>query len=276
MKSLLVALILVFAIVGGGTAIAHSGSSAPATDNLTVRDGSNPGEVVIAWDHVPQATYYRIGYVNMVTDYPVAKASVTGEWIEAFIYVDVNARNLVVADGRTEYTIRRLEQDVLHAFTVLTTNSFVNSTEIVGSEFSWPSSPRWRYHTVADRGGVCPADCPNGQPSPPQGSTLLVLPPASNRDCYVGLQLSTGESCIWPNPTPPGAPEGNVGIVGQGDYHGQLSILWHGGDIWITSDERGIVSWTTSSSDSTWYRFQIERNAGDTWTVRKVNEPIQP
>ena len=156
MKLLLVALVLVFALVGGGVALAQSGSSAPATGNLSVRDGVNPGEVIVAWDHVPQATHYRIGYVNMQTDYPLAKSSVTGDWINAFIYVDENARNLAVSNGRAEYTVRRLEQDVRHAFTVLTSSNFVDTGAAgsVSSEFSWPSNPRWKFHTVADRGGA--------------------------------------------------------------------------------------------------------------------------
>ena len=81
---------------------------APATDNITVREGTNPGEVVISFDAVPDATHYRIGYVNMETDYPLAKASVTGEWIEAFIYVDASVLNFTVTpEGRTQYTLRR-------------------------------------------------------------------------------------------------------------------------------------------------------------------------
>ena len=156
MKLLLVALVLMSALVGGGVALAQSGSAAPATGNLTVRDGVNPGEVVLAWDHVPQATHYRIGYVNMETDYPLAKASVTGDWINAFIYVDENARNIQVSNGRAEYTVRRLEQDARHAFTVLTSSNFVDTGAAgsVTSEFSWPSNPRWTFHTVADRGGA--------------------------------------------------------------------------------------------------------------------------
>ena len=70
-----------------------------------MRDGTNPGEVIISWDAVPQATYYRIGSVTMVTDYPKAKSRPTGEWIEAFIYVDVNAINFPPVNGRVAYTI---------------------------------------------------------------------------------------------------------------------------------------------------------------------------
>ena len=110
---------------------------------------------------MPRATHYRIGYVNMETDYPLAKASVSGDWINAFIYVDEDARNLRVSNGRTEYTVRRLEQGVRHAFTVLTSNNFVDTGAAgsVNSEFSWPSNPRWEFHTVADRGGA-PAPSP--------------------------------------------------------------------------------------------------------------------
>ena len=48
--------------------------------------------------------HYRIGYVNMEVDYHFAKGSCTEEWIEAFVYVDVNARNIPVNNGRAEYT----------------------------------------------------------------------------------------------------------------------------------------------------------------------------
>ena len=97
----------------------------------------------------------------MDTDYPLAKASVTGDWINAFIYVDENSRNIQVANGRAEYTVRRLEQGARHAFTVLTSSNFVDTGAggSVSSTFAWPSNPRWEFHTVADRGGA-PAPSP--------------------------------------------------------------------------------------------------------------------
>ena len=123
-----------------------SGEIAP-TGNIAVRNGTNPGEVVISWDAVPSATHYRIGYVNMEVDYHLAKASCTQEWIEAFVYVDVNAKNIPVTNGRAEYTVRRLSEGARHAFTVLTSNSFVDSGGggSVSSEFFWPSNPRWTF-----------------------------------------------------------------------------------------------------------------------------------
>ena len=144
-------------LVGSSIALAQSGASAPPTGNIAIRDGINPGEVVVSWDAVPEATYYRIGYVNMVTDYPLAKASRTGNWLEAFVYVDVEAQNFTVVNGKVEYTIRRLEQGVYHEFTVLTSNDFVDTGGggSVSSTFTWPRiGSRWEDHTVADRGGA--------------------------------------------------------------------------------------------------------------------------
>ena len=156
MPAVFAAVLIALSLVIGLHHPASAQTGAPATGNIRVVDGSNPGEVVISWDAVPAATHYRIGYVNMVQDYPLAKASVTGEWIEAFVYVDVNARNFTVSGGRVEYTLRRLAQGDRHAFTVLTSSNHVNTRESFNSEFSWPSNPRWQFHEVADRGGACP------------------------------------------------------------------------------------------------------------------------
>ena len=120
--SMAVVLALVASIVSG-TMPAGAQGQVPATGNIAVRDGSQPGEVIISWDAVPEATHYRIGYVNMETDYPLAKASRTGNWLEAFVDVDVETQNFTVVGGRTEYTVRRLGQGVRHAFTVRTSDN---------------------------------------------------------------------------------------------------------------------------------------------------------
>lgn len=132
---------------GNGFAILPIAPLTPAT-NIAVRAGDNPGEVIVSWDSVPGATHYRIGYVNMEVDYHLATASCTEEWIEAFIYVDVNAQNIPVSNGRAEYTIRRLSPGARHAFTVLTSNNFVDTGGggSVGSEFFWPPiGSRWEF-----------------------------------------------------------------------------------------------------------------------------------
>ena len=121
----------------------------PPATNIQVVNGHNPGEVIISWNAVPEATHYRIGYVNLDTDYPLAKASRTGNWREAFIYVDVEVENF----SQTVYTIRRLEEGTSHAFAVLTNNSRYGQP-------TWPSNPAWQYLTVTDQGGACPSVAP--------------------------------------------------------------------------------------------------------------------
>ena len=122
---------------------------APPITNLEVEAGPGTGEVTLSWVAVPDATHYRIGYVNMEVDYYlVTEGSCTMEhddWIQAFVYVDVKAPNVPVRDGRAKYTVRRLSPGARHAFTVLTSNSFVDSGGSVSSEFFWPSNPRWKF-----------------------------------------------------------------------------------------------------------------------------------
>ena len=174
---LIVSVLVILSTYAGGVSPANAQSGPPPTGNITIRDGANAGEVIVAWDAVPEATHYRIGYVNMEVDYHFAKASCTGEWIEAFIYVDVNAQNIPVSRGRAEYTIRRLSQGARHAFTVLTSNDFVDSGVVgsVRSEFFWPSNPRWSFLTGRDSlptgiqipQPVCSAPVPQPQPVVP-------------------------------------------------------------------------------------------------------------
>ena len=141
----IVLIALVGIVVATAPPVAAQGGVSPVT-NIQVRNGTQPSQAVVSWDAVSRATHYRIGYVNMEVDYHLAKASCTQEWIEAFVYVDVNARNIPVNNGRAEYTIRRLSPGARHAFTVLTSNDFVDSGSggSVSSEFFWPS-PRWSF-----------------------------------------------------------------------------------------------------------------------------------
>ena len=166
--------IMLVAMVGSAVPATAQGGVPPVT-NIQLASGPNSGEVVISWDAVPAATHYRIGYVNMEVDYHFAKASCTEEWIEAFVYVDVNARNIPVRSGRVEYTVRRLSQGARHAFTVLTSNNFYNNAQNAGGDFSWPRNPRWKFLPGRDSlptgitlptpdcstAGSLPSDAPN-------------------------------------------------------------------------------------------------------------------
>ena len=180
----------------------------PSVTDIQVRDGANPGEVVISWDAVPQAARYRVGYVNMEVDYHLAKATCTEEWIDAFVFVDVNARNIPVNNGRAEYTIRRLVPGARHAFTVLTSNYFVDTGGggIVTSEFFWPSNPRWRFL--------------DGRDSLPPGITL---PTGECTETPAGsAPPGHGELCpITGLPMPAG---GYLGVGDRATFHEKYSI----------------------------------------------------
>ena len=80
--------IISVAFVSGVVPADAQSLTAPAT-NIQAFNGHNPGEVIVTWNAVAEATHYRIGCVNMDRDYPRAKATVTGNWREAMVYVDV-------------------------------------------------------------------------------------------------------------------------------------------------------------------------------------------
>ena len=71
--------IISVAFVSGVVPADAQSLTAPAT-NIHAFNGHNPGEVVLTWNAVAEATHYRIGCVNMDRDYPRAKATVTGNW----------------------------------------------------------------------------------------------------------------------------------------------------------------------------------------------------
>ena len=153
LTALFLAAVLVTVVGSAAPATAQGG--APAATNIQIVNGHNPGEVIITWDASSEVTDFRIGYVNLKTDYPLAKATTTGNWREAFVYVDVEAENFT---HNKVYTIRRLEQNARHAFAVLTNNSRYGQP-------TWPSNPDWVYLTVTDRGGACPAGAGAGAPA---------------------------------------------------------------------------------------------------------------
>ena len=191
---LLAAAIATGGLVLSGVVLAQQSNVSPVT-NITVCSGPNAGEVIVSWDAIPSATYYRIGYVNMVKDYPRAKASATGEWIEAFIYVDVNAQNIPSTGGREQYTLRRLVQGDRHAFTVLTSNSVVNTRETISGAYSWPQNPRWAFHEVANPQPDCTAAAPphrqtNTNPNYSSGNTDTHAVSHSDADAHTRIQCS--------------------------------------------------------------------------------------
>ena len=149
-------------------------TSAPPT-NVRVVNGFNPGEAILTWSSALGPTHYRVGCVNMDRDYPRAKASVTGNWRQAFVFVDVDAPN--VSHDQATYTLYGLQEGAYHACTVLS-----NSTRY--GQPTWPT-PYWQYITVTDHSGACPTLAPapppvTGRPLTIAEVTQLVKPAIAN------------------------------------------------------------------------------------------------
>lgn len=158
---LLLPVIVLVAVVGGAVPAEAQSAVAPPT-NVVVSNGFNPGELIVTWDIAHDATHYRVGCVNMERDYPRAKASITGNWRQAFVFVDVDAPN--VSPDRATYTLYGLQEGVYHACTVLSK----------GSRYGQPTWPEdyWDYVTVNDHGGSCPVVA--AAPAPITGRPLTI------------------------------------------------------------------------------------------------------
>ena len=117
MKRLIVMVAIAVTLVGvvGIVTPATAKEQIPPATNIQVANGLKSGEIIITWEAVPEAAYYRIGSINIDRDYSSAKAN--GDWMEAFTYVDVANRR------QDSHTILGLEPGAYHAFVVLTNDS---------------------------------------------------------------------------------------------------------------------------------------------------------
>ena len=174
----LAALLLATAAVAAGLAPAgaHDDVAPPAAPaNARVADGATAGAVVMAWDAVDGAAFYRIGWVAM-DDIPAVRAE-GREWLDAFVFADVANR------GQTTYTITGLVPGRDYAFIVAS----------VGRRFGAGAWSEWAYLTPA---GV--ASCPaggGGEPTPaPPAPTATPAP------------MPTATPAPTPTPTPTSTP----------------------------------------------------------------------
>lgn len=194
-------------------------SSPPSSPmNVSAADGDNPGEVIITWDAVPNAAYYRIGWVNY-NDY----LEVTGRdrpWSEAFAFVDV--ANI----GQTSHTITRLEPGVLHAFRVAS-----NATE-----YGQPSFSGWVLLDLAA--------APASQPL----SEEVVIPgrPTASAECYVGQRLTAGQSCWFS--VPDENPNPIFAVTNGGPYHG-WGQRWYSQGFDFFSEGNHAYAWSVDGVD---------------------------
>ena len=250
-------LLMILVATGTGDHVVHAQDSLSPPTGVTAVDGDSPGEVKLTWNAVPDANYYRVGWVDYADYLEVTGAGL--EWLEAFVFVDVSNR------GQTSYTVPRLEPGAYHAF-------------IVGSAESRFGTAQWSEWAALTLRGA-PSPPPTDQPQVPSGATILAIPVIPTVECHVGLRISPGQGCIWPEPEPnPLHPSGVIAYqrVSQGgDYAGQFITTWDDGKIWISAPDRGVRQSITRGRMNLRYRFWADREDNNVWVVTKVNEAVE-
>ncbi len=258
LKVTIVTLLLASLMLGGkaaNTASAQTALAAPT--DLAVNNGADPGEVSLTWTAVADASYYRIGWVAY-EDYQVTIAA-GRDWLEAFAFVDVANR------GQNSHTVTRLTPGIFYAF-------------IVASNDSRYGAPQWSDWATLTLNTAPSTPSTPGQPTPVDGSTILVIPPPATIDCYVGLQLSPGDGCNNPDPEHPNFHFGALYVINGGDYHGRTAFIGRIGDVNISDpDSRRFARGFRSSADRSLFHYlRAEPGEGDVWIITAVNERVRP
>ena len=123
----IIALLFVFE---GDDSPAHAQDDLSAPANAVAQNTGNAGEVRISWDEVPDAAYYRIGWVAYSDVQPIIAAG--GDWLERFAFIDIQNR------GQTRHTITRLTPGVQYAFIVASNDGRYGTPR-------WPEATGWRF-----------------------------------------------------------------------------------------------------------------------------------
>ena len=113
--------------------VAHAQGNLVAPSNVAAQNTGNPGEVRISWDAVPNAEYYRIGWVAYSDVEPIIAAG--GDWLEHFAFIDIENR------GQTEHVITRLAPRVQYAFIMASNDGRYGTPR-------WPAATGWAYLTL--------------------------------------------------------------------------------------------------------------------------------
>ena len=125
--------VLVALISANVNTLAHAQGDLVAPSNVVAQNTGNPGEVRISWDTVPDAAYYRIGWVAYSDVEPIIASG--GDWLEHFAFIDIENRD------QTEHTVTRLTPGVQYAFIMASNDGRYGTPR-------WPSSAGWAFLTL--------------------------------------------------------------------------------------------------------------------------------
>ena len=129
-----VALSVVVALLSADVnTLAHAQGDLVAPTNVAAQNTGTAGKVRISWDAVPNAAYYRIGWVAYSDVAPIIASG--GDWLEHFAFIDIENR------GQTEHLITRLTPGVQYAFIMASNDGRYGTPR-------WPSSAGWAFLTL--------------------------------------------------------------------------------------------------------------------------------
>ena len=125
--------VLVALISANVNTVAHAQGDLVAPSNVVAQNTGNPGEVRISWDAVPDAAYYRIGWVAYSDVEPIIASD--GDWLEHFAFIDIENRD------QTEHTVTRLTPGVQYAFIMASNDGRYGTPR-------WPPATGWAFLTL--------------------------------------------------------------------------------------------------------------------------------
>ena len=125
--------VLVALISANVNTVAHAQGDLVAPSNVVAQNTGNPGEVRISWDAVPDAAYYRIGWVAYSDVEPIIASG--GDWLEHFAFIDIENRD------QTEHVITRLTPGVQYAFIMASNDGRYGTPR-------WPTATGWAFLTL--------------------------------------------------------------------------------------------------------------------------------
>ena len=227
--------------IGNEASIQAQGAAPAPPTGVTAADGDAPGVVIVSWNDVDAAAYYRIGWVS--ADEVTAALSNGQEWQDAFAFTDVANR------GQAGHTITGLKPAQRYAFIVAS----------VSRRFGAASWSEWAYLTPAGTATSCPTDgggeppptptpAPTTTPTPTFAPTSTPIPPTPTP-----APIPT----LTPTPTPTPLPDG----PGSATDRAALVALYHAtdGDNWPKN-----TGWLTSRPLSQWYGVGTDNNGNVT------------
>ena len=125
--------VLVALLSANVNTVAHAQGDLVAPSNVAAQNTGNPGEVRISWDAMPNAAYYRIGWVAYSDVEPIIASG--GDWLEHFAFIDIEKR------AQTEHIIARLTPGVQYAFIMASNDGRYGTPR-------WPPATGWAFLTL--------------------------------------------------------------------------------------------------------------------------------